>query len=114
MNDSYKGNLRVGGDALIIGCSFPENSYMIGSMVTVEYIKDVGDEIPEHFKAKEGTWDYYPGERLVVVSSPVHSHPAFISNHLGIMAKFLMPMDDPDFTKELEQEENPYKVAEAA
>lgn len=60
----FEGKLEIGGLAMIIGCSKPDNSWVIGSVVTVEAILEKGD-------SSEQWYDLPEGKRIAPVPHPV-------------------------------------------
>lgn len=106
--EGFNNKLEVGMQALVIGCSKPENLYVIGSVVTVEAILPKGSEMPKQFMSQlardliesgKNTWPPLEKDRIVV--SGVHTSDLIELNHATFEPKYLMPIPP---LKELERE----------
>lgn len=106
----FEGWLEIGGLALIVGCEKPENSWVIGKIVTIEVFNNLGDDITWLFPTARFVQETYPDMVVCsgVDSKSVTSHgQAILPNHLRINKKYLMPLpplEEEELQKEKELE----------
>lgn len=119
--ESYnKGDLHVGGLAMIIGCEDERNQWTIGKTVTVDGFLYPNDPFPESILTARGIdalREYLqdnPNFRVdrdcaLISADFLDSSPGFWQKGKGlIQVKYLMPIQ-PEWDQMFENEENPYK-----
>lgn len=94
-----EGKLEIGQLAMIIGCRHPENSWVIGNMVTVEAILSAGSKMPAQYMADwmrdriesgKALWPDLPEDRVIV--SGVNTSDLHGKNYASFNPKHLMPL----------------------
>lgn len=119
MQNYNKDNLKVGGLAIIISTTQPQNKHLIGHTVTVEEIVEVGEMVNSKWLRPEMVesmnWDYELDTARAVVSGISATNSLYIENHAQFDIRHLMPIGDDDLVEELfANEENPYVLVETA
>ncbi|QPB10524.1 hypothetical protein QGX23_gp128 [Pseudomonas phage PN09] len=116
--ESFNNRLEVGMLAMIIGCSQPENSSIIGKIVTVECLTQVGDNVRPFY---EGGAD--PSKPVVERSAgmvfatgvdapkrdPLSDNSYLARNTVRLRSQFLMPL--PPLPEEELQKEKELELA---
>lgn len=115
---SFNPELKVGMLAMIIGCSKPENTYLIGTMVTVEAIMEMGETFPDQYlsqKAKDalvqGRIKWTPFKRQTILVSGVNTHWTVKENHASFNPIHLMPLPPLDDDVIIEATETPKETS---
>lgn len=112
--EGFDSGLDIGVKAIVIGCLQPQNTHVIGSMVTVEAILLVGDEMPIQYMSEFardiierglGVWPKLTEDKVIV--SGVNTSHLLADNHASFNPKHLMPikpLPEEEITKEKELE----------
>ena len=99
----FNNELDVGMKAIIIGTRLPENSHLIGRVVTVEAILGPGEGDKRFLR--EGQIMKVASGRIIAMCSGAGGHEQsrkrYIDNHLALDTKNLMPLPP---LEELEQQ----------
>ena len=96
---SFNPELKVGMQAMVIGCKQPQNSWVIGKMVIIEALHVKGGQTPDEFvsdlfKASGQAKGGYASN--VAIVRGIHTNPAIIENHAVINQMYLMPLPPLD------------------
>lgn len=103
--------LKVGMPAMIIGCKYPRNSWIIGRVVTIEALFRVGECVPDQYRsefAKEFPCESRGSFKVdVAIVSGYNVSPFLIENHGVIGQRHLMPLPPLDDDAKLLDTETP-------
>lgn len=97
--ESFNTELKIGMQAMIVGCTHPENTHLIGKMVTVEAFVEAGQLIPRQYTTIDVGADSSCSYQRSIVSG-VNTTRILIANHASLNSKHLMPLpplDDENF-----------------
>lgn len=112
---SFNSELKVGMQAMVIGCKHPENSWIIGRVVTIEALFVIGESVPYEFRSPLGKLT--PPERRgkfavdVAIVSGYHTNPYMAENHGISDRKYLMPFPPLDDDAIIESTETPKETS---
>lgn len=100
--ESMNTELKVGDSALIIGCALPENSPIIGKVVTVEEFVSKGDNIIQYYDVKDeylrvvneafGDMVVCSGVTAINKSGSSCGRAIIKDNYIRLQRRFLMPL----------------------
>ncbi|AMR57502.1 hypothetical protein vB_PsyM_KIL4_0100 [Pseudomonas phage vB_PsyM_KIL4] len=94
----FEGKLEIGGLAMIIGCTKPENNWIIGKIVKIEMFTSVGDNLTWLYPSAAATGTVIEDTPEIAICSGLSTnnttnmgHP-ILKNHIKIGKKYLMPL----------------------
>lgn len=104
----FNPELKVGMQAMIIGTHQPKNSHVIGKMVTIEGLGNIGELRDEWFnEIYIGT----PLPRPLALISGIGTGAGIIDGHSTIQQKYLMPLPPLDDDVIVEATQKPKETA---
>lgn len=95
----FNPELKIGMQAMIIGCKQPKNTWVIGKMVTIESLHVVGEQVPDQYLSdsfKENQQSKGSFTVNVAIVSGVHTNESLLENHAVINQAYLMPLPPLD------------------
>lgn len=95
----FNRELKVGMQAMIVGCKQPKNSWIIGKMVIIESLHEKGEKVPDEFLSddfKSSGNDHSAFLSNVAIVRGVHMNTSIIEDHAVINQAYLMPLPPLD------------------
>ncbi len=112
---SFNPELKVGMQAMVIGCKQPKNSWIIGKVVTIEALCVIGESVPDEFRSAlaQQTPPESRGKFVIDVAivSGYHTNPSMAENHGISDRKYLMPLPPLDDDVIVESTETPKETS---